>query len=249
MRKVMLMTAACLLVGAGVAVAHGFDAKSIKQASATFTATTTSKLRTSSCTGTDGTYAKSVASYSGSFTSTEPSLNGSGRLDAASLINTTTGVGTVWGELRIDTSDGKRTAAHFEGILTHGSLVGLAEGHVRGAGETKVLANLSADYSTTGGFANGKLGGGTAPGDAILIMRGGCEPAKAPKPERIKARGAVSAVSSTSITGAGVTCNVPSSLQSTVGKLKVTDVVEIECEVAGGANTLTKVSGKGHDRD
>jgi hypothetical protein len=249
MRKVILMTAACLLIGTGVAVAHGFDAKSIRQASATFGPTTTSKLRTSTCTGTDGTYAKSVASYSGTFTSTEPSLNGPGRLDAASLINTTTGVGTVWGELRIDTTDGRRTSAHFEGVLAHGSLVGLAEGHTRpGPGETKVLANISADYTTTEGFKNGKLGGGTAAGEAILITRGGCEPQKAPKPERIKARGGVSNVSSTSITVAGVSCNVPTSLQSKVANLKVGDRVEIECEVANGANTLTKVSGKGHDR-
>ena len=116
MRRIVLATAACLLlVGAGVAVAHGFDGKSVKPVSATFTATAVSKLRTASCAGADGTYARSQATYGGSFTSTEPSLNGPARIEAASLVNTTTGVGTVWGQVRIDTADGRHTSAAFEG--------------------------------------------------------------------------------------------------------------------------------------
>jgi hypothetical protein len=234
-----------LLVCAGVALAHGFDSKAVKQVSATFTATTTSSLRTSTCTGTDGTYAKSVATYTGTAVNpAEPSLNGPARIEAASFVNTTTGVGTVWGSGRIDTADGRRTSFHFEGVLTHGSVVGLAEGRA-GRGDIELLANLSADYSAAGGFQNGKLGGGTAPGDALLITQGGCHPPKPPKPERVRAHGAVSTVSPTSITVAGVTCAVPADLQSRVGKLKAGDNVTIECDVANGATTLRHVSGHG----
>src|SRR5262249_25463349 len=162
----------------GVAVAHGFDSKSVKAVSATFGATTVSNLRTSSCTGADGTYAKSAASYSGTATSSEPSLNGALRIDASSFVNTTTGRRPVSGQARIDTTDGRHTSLNFEGVLTHGSVVGLAEGHSRG--DVKVLANLSSDYTAAGGFGNGKLGGGTAPGDAVLIAEGGCTPPKPP---------------------------------------------------------------------
>src|SRR5262249_30521684 len=173
---------------------HGFDSKAVKQVSATFSATTASNLRTSTCTGADGTYAKSVANYSGNAMSSEPSLNGTARITAASFVNTTTGVGTVSGNATIDTSTG-HTSFNFEGVLTHGSLVGLAEGHSR-RDDVKLLANISADYSAAGGFGSGKIGG-AANGDAVLITPGGCHPPKAPpppKPERVKASGAITAV-------------------------------------------------------
>jgi len=247
---ILASMAGLLLVGAGVAVAHGFDSKSVKQVNATFAATTVSNLRTSTCTGADGSYAKSVATYSGMATSSEPSLNGPVRIEAASFVNTTTGVGTVSGSARIDTTDGRRTSIGFEGVLTHGSVVGIAEGRTRpGRDEVKLLANVSADYSATGGFGNGKLGGGTAAGDAVLITSGGCTPPKAPKPEHVKARGAITNVSPTSISVAGVTCNVPANLQGAVANLKTTDVVTIECDVANGAGTLTKVSNDHHRHD
>jgi hypothetical protein len=250
MRRIILASVAGLvLVVAGVAVAHGFESKAVKQVSATFAATAASNLRTSTCTGTDGTYAKSVATYTGSATSSEPALNGAARIEAASFVNTTTGVGTVWGNARIDTAAGS-TRFSFEGVLTHGSVVGLASGHSRRP-DVKLLANISADYSAAGGFANGKIGGATAAGDAVLITQGGChppKPPKPPKPERVKAHGAITAVSTTSITVAGVTCAVPASKQNDVAKVKVGDVVSIECDVVNGANTLTHVSRHGHHK-
>jgi hypothetical protein len=248
MRRMILATAAgLLLVGAGVAVAKSLDGKAVRQASATFDATGASKLRTSTCTGADGSYTKSQATYTGTVTSTEPALNGPARISAASFVNTTTGDGTVRGELRIDTADGKHTSAHFQGVLTHGTVVGLAEGRTHpGRDELKLLANVSADYTPAGGFTNGRLGGATAPGDAVLVTSGGCKkapkPPKPPKPEHVKAHGAITDVSSTSITVAGVTCAVPANLQPAVANLKTTDVVEIDCDVANGATTLKHVS-------
>ena len=41
---------------------------------------------------------------------------------------------------------------------------------------------------------------------------------------------------------------MPADLQGKVAKLKVSDVVSIECDVANGASTLTHVSTHGHDR-
>jgi hypothetical protein len=241
MRKTILVMVTALLVGAGVAVAHGFDSKAVKQVSATFTATTVSNSRTATCTGADGTYTKAVANYGGSAVSSEPALNGPARIEAASFVNTTTGVGTVWGTIRIDTADGRRTSAGFEGVLTGTSLVGWAEGRSHPRGGVKLLANFSADFSAATGFANGKIGGGTAAGNAVLVTSGGCKPPKPPKPEKVKARGAITAVSPTSISVAGVTCAVPASEQGDVAKVKVGDVVTIECEVANGTSTLEDI--------
>jgi hypothetical protein len=217
----------------------------------TFMATTVTNLRTSSCTGSDGTYTKSRATYSGQATSSEPSLNGTATIDASSLVNSTTGAGTVSGQLQIDSSTGGHTTAAFEGVLTNGTVVGLAEGRSHpGGGETTLLANLSAGFSATGGFQNGKLGGGAGPGDAVLVTPGGCQapkPPAPPKPDHVKAHGAITAAPSGSISVAGVTCTVPANLQAAVAGLATGTVVTIECDVANGVSTLTHVSGSGGD--
>jgi hypothetical protein len=47
----------------------------------------------------------------------------------------------------------------------------------------QVLANLSADFSSAGGFTNGKLGGGTAGGSAVELGPGKCAPDKPDHPK------------------------------------------------------------------
>ena len=130
-RMILASVAGLLLVVAGVAVANGFDSKAVKQVSATFAATTASNLRTSSCTGADGSYAKSAATYTGTAVSTEPSLNRPARIEASSFVNTTTGVGTVSGAGPHRHGRRQHTSFGFQGVLTHGSVVGLAAGHSR----------------------------------------------------------------------------------------------------------------------
>jgi hypothetical protein len=53
--------------------------------------------------------------------------------------------------------------------------------------------------------------------------------------------GAVTAVSATSISAAGVTCVVPASLTSTATAVHVGDRVSLECTVANGTTTLAKL--------
>ncbi len=242
MRRLMFIAATALvLVGAGIAVAHEGNGKSIKQVSATFTATTASNVRTSTCTATDGTYAMARGDYTGTATGTDPTVSGNASVSAESVINTTTGFGTVDGKLRIDTADGKHTVARFDAVYSKGHIAGLAEG--RGSESwNKLVANLSADYTAAGGFANGKLGGTTG-GDAVEVSSGGCNPTSSPKPETIEAHGAITAVSATSITVAGVTCTVPTTISTTA--LHIGDRVELKCTVSGTTNTLVRVSNSG----
>ena len=252
MRRLIWIAATVIgLVGAGIAVAHENNGKSIKQVSATFAATTASNVRTDTCTATDGTYATTRADYTGTATSTEPTLNGTASVSAESVINTTTGFGTVDGRIRIDTADGKHTVAAFDAVYSNGHIAGLAEG--RGSDSwNKLIANLSADYTAAGGFANGKLGG-TAGGDAVLVSSGGCQQSSSSKPETIDVHGAVTAftpaTAPTSITAAGVTCVVPTTLATAVAALHVGDRVELKCTVAGGMNTLASVNGDHHGGD
>ena len=243
MRRLIWIAATVLvLVGAGIAVAHDNNGKSIKQVSATFTATAASNVRTDTCTATDGTYVSSRGDYTGTATSTEPTLNGNASVSAESVINTTTGYGTVDGRIRIDTADGKHTQAAFDAVYTKGHIAGLAEGRGSEGSWNKLVANLAADYTAAGGFANGKLGGTTG-GDAVLVSSGGCQQSSSTKPETIDVHGAVTAASATSITAAGVTCVVPTTLSTVVTALHVGDRVELKCSVSGTTNTLVSVNG------
>jgi hypothetical protein len=62
--------------------------------------------------------------------------------------------------------------AQFTAVYDHGDVAGLATGH--GGERNALVGNLSAGFSTTGGFTGGKLGGGSAGGSAVLLAAGSC---------------------------------------------------------------------------
>jgi hypothetical protein len=232
------------LVATSYAVAHGIEgAKSAKSVAATFTATgSTTSTRT--CTTTDG---KTIVVTDGKYTGAaagDPDLTGAITLRARSAINTTDNVGTVDGRLTIDAS-GKNTEATYSAVYDHGTVAGLAAGKARGS-SAKLLANLSATFSAASGFTGGKLGGGTAGGSAVELGAGSCKPSKATA-EKSEAHGTVSALSTSSITVAGLTCAIPSDKSADVNaKFKTGDTAEIHCSLVSGTNTLTSISGKRH---
>jgi len=228
---------------AAVAVADSIGTKAVKPVSATLTATTVLGSKTRSFTTPDGQLTATALDLSGNATSSEPALNGPARLRLATVVDTGKGAGAVEGNLRIDTSAGRDTIARFDGVYLSGKVHGL----LRGSAERpfqRLLANLSGDLAlgSTPGLSNGKIGGTDAGGGAVLVQPGRC-PAKAAE-ERVEATGTVSAVSSTSITVAGVTCSVPSSLAERVGKLKPGDRAEITCRREGSELVLIRVEGK-----
>src|SRR5438132_12612768 len=128
-RMIWVVATALVLVGAGIAVAHDGDSNSVKQVSATFTATTASGVDTNTCTASDGSYATTHGTWTGTATSTEPSLNGPATVDAKSVVNTRTGYGVVSGRLRVDGGDSSHTEAQFDAVYSNGHVAGLAEGH------------------------------------------------------------------------------------------------------------------------
>jgi len=177
-RRVILITAAALvLLGGGTAFAnHGFGGggSTFKQAAATFTAAGPSNASTQTCTGSDGAhYTVTRATYSGT-ASGDPALSGQVTIDAVSVINDANpSVGTVKGGMQINTSSGP-TRLGFWAVYSSGSIAGLATGRTSTGGG--VVANLSESFSTSAntGFGSGKLGGGTAGGQALLLAPGGC---------------------------------------------------------------------------
>jgi hypothetical protein len=179
MRKLLIVAVSVLaLATAGLAVAKGLKGtKSMKVVAGTFAATTASHVDTKTCTTSDGkTIVASHGKYTGAATG-DPDLTGNITLDVHSVLNTTDNVGVVEGKLKIDVVSGKDTKAHFEAVYDQGTLAGLARGQAHDPG-MQVLANLSAGFSSAGGFTDGKLGG-SAGGSAVEFGPGKCEPSKA----------------------------------------------------------------------
>jgi hypothetical protein len=246
MKRTLILASAGLvaLVSTGLAVANGIDGvRSAKSVAGTFATGTPSQFRTRSCTTTDGkTLVATEGVYTGPATG-DADLTGTATLRARSLINSTDGVGVVSGTVRIHVASGGDTYAHFDTVYSAGQIAGLANGHAQDP-HAKLLANISSafNFTSTGGFTGGKLGGGTSGGAAVELGPGRCEPSQTGK-ETSEARGTVTAVSLTSITVAGLTCSVPANLQSQVAGL-LNARAEIRCSLIGGVNTLVKVEKK-----
>jgi hypothetical protein len=231
------------LVATSFAVAHGIEgAKSAKAVAGTFSATGTS-TSSKTCTTTDG---KTIVVTDGKYTGVaagDPDLTGPITLRARSVVNTTDNVGTVDGRFSIDVANGRNTDAVYSAVYDHGAIAGLAVGKAHQP-NSKLIANLSAAFSAASGFTGAKLGGGTSGGSAVELGAGSCKPAHTTA-ERSEAHGVVTALSTTSITVANVTCTIPAEKSADVNaKLKVGDTAEIRCSVVSGTSTLTRYEKK-----
>ena len=246
MKRALVLTSTALvaLVATGFAVGHGLDGntKSARGVAGAFTATNATKVQTRTCTTTDG---KTLVSTNGLYTGTatgDADLTGNATVRASSLINTTDNIGVVSGTLKIDVASGRDTQAQFNAVYSGGAIAGLATGHAHDPA-AKLVANLSAGFTGSGGFTSGKIGGGTTGGAAVELGPGRCQSTK-PINERSEAKGIIVAISSSSITVAGLTCAVPANLQAKVAGLAVNGRAEIKCSLINAVNTLTRVEAK-----
>ena len=241
MRKLTLTVVGVVaLVATSVAVAHGIaGAKSVKAVAATFSANA-GTVTTRTCTTTDN---KTIAITDGRYTGTasgDPDLTGAITLRARSVVNTTDKVGTVDGSFRVDVAGGRDTAGSFSTVYDNGTIAGLAVGRAHDPG-VRLLGNISATFTPGTSFTGGKIGGGTAAGSAVELGAGSCKP-QTTRPEHSEARGTISALSTQSITVAGLQCAIPSGKAADVNaRFKTGDVVEIRCDYANGQTTLTRI--------
>jgi len=239
MRRLLVAAAIAALTAASVAVAEGIEgAKTAKSIAGTFSATS-ANVSTRTCTTSDGkSLSITLARYTGQSTG-DPDLSGAITLRARSIINTTDNVGVVEGALRIDVASGRDTYATYATVYDHGNVAGLAIGRAHDP-SARLVANMSAGFSANGGFTGGKFGGGTSAGSAVELGPGRCG-TKAPA-EKSEARGTISALSSSSLTVAGLTCAIPSDKSAAVNShFKLGDRAEIHCALMNGTNTLTKI--------
>jgi len=174
-----LAASVTVLVAAGVALAHGGGPATTQSVSAAFDATTVSKLASRTCTGGDGSYTMTKATYTGTATSTDARFAGTVTVKAHTLYNTDTNLGTVDGRFRIE-STGGRSEGHFRAVDNDGTLSGMTDGHA-GDPHAKLLGTLSATFDPETGFQGAQLGDGSVTGAAVLTT-GRCEGPKGDKP-------------------------------------------------------------------
>jgi len=157
--SLFVLLAVAALVGAGVAAA-GHRAPVVQSASATFSAATVTNEYQATCSVNGGdTFAATRAIYTGTSTSTDPRLAGAITVRAWSLVDTTNGVGHVFGVFRIRGTAG---GAHgtLNAALASGMASGLARGFVRGK-YGRLVASLGATFDPSAGFSTGSIGGST----------------------------------------------------------------------------------------
>jgi hypothetical protein len=173
----VVVVTAVVLAAAGLALAHGGAPNSLQAASATFDATTVSRLKSSSCTGSDGSYTRTRATYSGTATSDDGRLNGQLVVRALSVYNTDTKLGYVMGRYVVSNDSGK-TLGWFQAVDTDGSVSGFTNGLSRSP-RAWMLGTLSASFDPAAGFSDGQLGAGSSDGAAVFAS-GHCGDTPAP---------------------------------------------------------------------
>jgi hypothetical protein len=164
MRRLIVaaLAAAALAVGAVALAGPGSGTTSV---TGTFTATAVSKLKTATCTGPDGTYTFTDAWYAGTATSSDSHLSGPITIHARTAYNTTKNLGTVKGELKIDSAGPGSTRARLVTVDSNGALAGSVDGGAAGAG--RLAGAFSGTFNPATGFSAGSIG--TAGNGAILI--------------------------------------------------------------------------------
>lgn len=169
----LMLTALLALAVAGLAIAQDRQGKKTEAVAAAFTATATGTAKSTTCTGADGTYKVTRASYAGTSTG-DPKLAGKVALRVESVVNETNGLGWTKGKLVFRDADGKLLAKTELVAVNTGKTVlnGFLTGQVKGAG--RLVANFSGSLGADGGSVSGELGAGAAVNSAV-VTGGACD--------------------------------------------------------------------------
>jgi hypothetical protein len=162
------------LAAAGVAAAHR-GAPSVQSASASFDAANVSQHYLTTCSVNGGdTFQATRATYTGTATSSDPRLAGALTIRAWSLVDTTNGVGHLFGNFRIKGTGRNEAHGTLNAAIAGGKASGLARGFVRGQWG-HLVASLGSTFDPSAGFSSGSIGTGTA-GAGFLRSGRWCHP-------------------------------------------------------------------------
>jgi len=172
--SLFVLLAVAALVGAGVAAA-GHRAPSVQSVTATFDAAAVTQRYLTTCSVNGGdTFQATRAVYTGTAASSDPRLAGDLTIRAWSLVDTTNGVGHLFGTFRIKGTGNNRAHGTLNAAISGGKASGLARGFTRGPWG-HVVASLGATFDPVAGFSSGSIGSGTA-GAGFLRSGRWCHP-------------------------------------------------------------------------
>jgi hypothetical protein len=238
-------TAALATAGLGLAT---LTTSGVSATTATFTAAK-ERSETRTCTGDSDTYEITSGRYAGKIDFADPNsdLDGDVLIQVRTVLNKTDGVGYVDGWLRIKDTD-RRGHARFVGTLDgSGNVDGFVQGQVSRK-HAALLGGVSAKFSASGGFTEGKIGNGTTSLPAVLVGRPCKDSKPGPIAVRLVVKGKVSKLDATSITVDPKDATPPQSCEIKAGKSPSVDgvvvgtEVEMGCGLVDGKMTLLKLN-------
>jgi hypothetical protein len=172
--SVFVLLAVAALIGAGVAAAHR-KAPSVQSVNATFEATTVTQHYLTTCSVNGGdTFQATRATYTGAALSSVPQLAGALTIRAWSLVDTTNGVGHLYGTFQIKGTGRNRAHGTLNAAISAGTASGIARGFTGGPWG-HLVASLGATFNPTAGFSTGSIGSGTV-GAGFLRSGRWCHP-------------------------------------------------------------------------
>ncbi len=167
--------AVAAFAAAGVALAGG--GAQAQTTSATFAATTVSHARLTTCTVDGGdTFATTIATYTGTATSSDARLNGTFTVRATSLVDTNSGLGRVVGIFRIENTAGPGARGAINAAVADGDAKGSVIATVLNPGG-RLFATLTSPFDPAAGFgssASGSIGTGTSAGAGVVVSGLSC---------------------------------------------------------------------------
>ncbi len=167
------------LAFAGVAVADQAPLQ-MTTSTASVSATSAAKVKTTSCTNAGVTFQTAHGSYSG--TATGPSvLNGPIRFNVQSMVNTSTNVGILKGNFQVNGPGKGATNGKLDAVVSGGTVSGFIQGHgPSGAFE----GPFTGSWNQSTGFSSLSIGSASASTNQLLLVSGHCPAPKplAPKP-------------------------------------------------------------------
>ena len=181
-RRVLLASATVTaLAAAGVAIAdHGAPATTTL-ASATFSATTLAGSHSNTCTpaAPADAFTSTDAMFTGTVTgATDPRLNGPVTIHVRSDFDTTKNVGSLKGDVSIQTTTPApphgQVHLRLTAVNANGAVQGWLDGNL-GDG-SHFMGSFTATFSVTGGFSNGTIGANpAAANNSAIISSGHCD--------------------------------------------------------------------------
>ena len=182
-RRALLAGAAVIaLAAAGIAIAGPGTPASTNLVSATFFANTLVRSQGETCTpaAPADAYTSTDAVFTGSATSSDSRFVGPITIHVRSVFDTTKNVGSLKGDVDVQTS---ATPGHFHARLTAVNVGGTVQGWLDGnlGDGSHFIGSFSATFSPTGGFSSSgapaTIGASTGTNTAI-VWNGGCNQSK-----------------------------------------------------------------------